>query len=27
MTDDAKEKLGFYPTPTSLEKIENSEWE
>tara|TARA_B100000586_G_scaffold100029_1_gene71579 strand:+ start:114 stop:479 length:366 start_codon:yes stop_codon:yes gene_type:complete len=27
MTDDAKEKLGFYPTPASSEKIENSEWE
>ena len=25
MTDDAKEKLGFYPTPS--ENIENSEWE
>ena len=25
MTDDAKEKLGFYPTPSK--NIENSEWE
>ena len=27
MTDIAKEKLGFYPTPTQSETIENSEWE
>ncbi|RZP30734.1 metal-sulfur cluster assembly factor [bacterium] len=27
MTDDAKEKLGFYPTPASSETLENSEWE
>ena len=27
MTDIAKEKLGFYPTPTPSESIENSEWE
>jgi metal-sulfur cluster biosynthetic enzyme len=27
MTDDAKEKLGFYPTPASSESLENSEWE
>ena len=27
MTDEAKEKLGFYPTPAPSEKIESNEWE
>ena len=27
MTDIAKEKLGFYPTPKPSETTENSEWE
>ena len=27
MTDVAKEKLGFYPTPTPLENTESPEWE
>lgn len=27
MSEDAKQKLGFYPTPTSSETNENSEWE
>jgi len=27
MTDEAKEKLGFYPTPAPSEKTESNEWE
>jgi len=27
MTDEAKEKLGFYPTAAPSEKTESKEWE